>query len=90
MTKNEADRGAFKTPTLRDVTRHPPFGHDGSFTTLREVVELYNRGGKKNPYLDVKLEPLGLSPSEVDAIVAFIESLEGEGYQDTAPRVFPQ
>ncbi len=47
-------------------------------------------GPEKNPYLDVKLEPLGLSPGEVDAIVAFLESLEGEGHQDKAPRAFPQ
>ena len=57
VTKKDADRGAFKTPTLRDVTRHPPYQHDGSVSTLREVVELYNRGGHKNPYLDVKMEP---------------------------------
>jgi hypothetical protein len=36
------------------------------------------------------LEPLGLSPVEVDAIVAFLESLEGDGYQDKAPRAFPR
>jgi cytochrome c peroxidase len=40
VTKNEADRGAFETPMLRDVTKHPPYLHDGSVTTLREVVEL--------------------------------------------------
>jgi cytochrome c peroxidase len=90
VTKNEADRGAFKTPTLRDVTKHPPFLHDGSVASLREVVELYNRGGRKNPYLDVKMEPLGLTPSEIDAIVAFLHTLEGEGYQDKAPAAFPQ
>jgi cytochrome c peroxidase len=90
VTKKDADRGAFKTPTLRDVTRHPPYQHDGSVSTLREVVELYNRGGHKNPYLDVRMEPLGLSPTEVDAIVAFLETLEGQGYQDKAPQAFPQ
>jgi cytochrome c peroxidase len=90
VTKSEADRGSFKTPTLRDVTRHSPYAHDGSIATLREVVELYNRGGHKNPYLDVKIEPLGLSGDEVDAIVAFLQSLEGEGYQDKAPSRFPQ
>jgi cytochrome c peroxidase len=78
------------SPTLRDVTKHPPYLHDGSESSLREVVELYNRGGNKNPYLDVKMEPLRLSPAEVDAIVAFLESLEGEGYQDKAPAAFPQ
>ena len=59
--------------------------HDGSIATLREVVELYNRGGEKNPYLDPKIEPLRLSPAEVDALVAFMEALDGEGYQDTPP-----
>ena len=58
---------------------------------MREVVELYNRGGNQNPYLDVKLmEPLRLSPAEVEAIVAFLHSLQGEGYQDKAPQAFPQ
>jgi cytochrome c peroxidase len=90
VTKSESDRGAFKTPTLRDVTKHSPYLHDGSESSLREVVELYNRGGNKNPYLDVKMEPLRLSPAEVDAIVAFLESLEGDGYQDKAPAAFPQ
>ena len=90
VTKSESDRGAFKTPTLRDVTKHSPYLHDGSESSLREVVELYNRGGNKNPYLDVKMESLRLSPAEVDAIVAFLESLEGDGYQDKAPAAFPQ
>jgi cytochrome c peroxidase len=90
VTKAAADRGAFKTPALRDVTRHPPYMHDGSVATLREVVALYNRGGTKNPHLDVKLEPLGLSDAEIDALVAFLGSLEGEGYHDTAPEEFPR
>jgi cytochrome c peroxidase len=86
----ESDRGRFKTPTLREVTRHAPYMHDGSVATLREVMELYNRGGNKNPYLDPKIEPLHLTPAEMDALVAMMKALEGEGYQDTAPTSFPQ
>ncbi len=86
----ESDRGRFKTPTLREVTKHAPYMHDGSIATLREVVELYNRGGDKNPYLDPKIEPLKLTPAEVDALVEFMKALDGEGYQDTAPKTFPQ
>ena len=86
----ESDRGRFKTPTLREVTKHAPYMHDGSIATLREVVEFYNRGGNKNPYLDPKIEPRKLTPSEVDALVEFMKALEGEGYQDTPPKVFPQ
>ena len=90
VTKNKTDMGAFKTPTLRDVTKHAPYMHDGSQQTLREVVEWYNRGGEKNPYLDPKISPLHLTPAEVDALIAFMDALDGEGYQDRAPRSFPQ
>jgi len=86
----DGDRGAFKTPTLREVTKHPPYMHDGSLATLREVVELYNDGGRKNPWLDPKIKPLGLTDSEIDALVALMQALEGEGYQDTPPGSFPQ
>jgi cytochrome c peroxidase len=89
VTKDPMDHGAFKTPTLRDVTRHAPYMHDGSVATLKEAVELYNRGGDKNPYLDPKIQPLHLSPAEVDALVAFMHALDGEGYMDTAPAHFP-
>jgi cytochrome c peroxidase len=86
----EADRGAFKTPTLRDVSAHAPYMHDGSIATLREVVEYYNRGANRNSYLDPKIEPLGLTAVEVDALVAMLEALDGEGYQDTPPTSFPR
>jgi cytochrome c peroxidase len=89
-TQDEADLGAFKTPTVREVTKHPPYMHDGSVATLREVVELYNRGGEPNPHLDPKIEPLDLTEEEIDALVAFMEALEGEGYMDTPPSTFPQ
>ena len=87
--RRDADRGAFKTPTLREVTKHAPYMHDGSVATLREVVELYNDGGRKNPWLDPKIKPIGLTESEIDALVAFMQALEGEGYQDTPPTNFP-
>lgn len=89
VTGNPADRGAFKTPTLREATRRAPYMHDGSIATLREVVELYNRGGIANPHLSPRIEPLQLDDDEIDALVAFLESLEGEGYEDTPPRTFP-
>ena len=90
VTKKAEDRGAFKTPTLRDVGKHPPYMHDGSLKTLRDVVEFYNKGGNKNPTLDTRMKPLNLSAEEVDALVAFMEARDGEGYQDTAPKAFPE
>ena len=64
--------------------------HDGSLPTLHEVVEFYNRGGNRNPNLSPRLVPLGLSRTEVDSLVAFLETLNGEGWQDVAPRTFPR
>jgi cytochrome c peroxidase len=90
VTKKAADRGAFKTPTLREITKHAPYMHDGSVATLKDVMELYNRGGDSNPYLDPKVQPLNLTPGEIDAVVAFMQALDGEGYQDVAPRAFPR
>lgn len=91
VTKNPADLGAFKTPTLRDVTRHAPYMHDGSVATLRDVMDLYNRGGDRNPHLDPKVgEPLHLDDSEIDALIAFMKALDGTGYEDVPPTRFPQ
>jgi len=90
VTEAEIDRGAFKTPTVRDITKHAPYMHDGSIETLREVVEYYLKGGNPNPTLDPKIQPLELNDEEVDALVAMMEALDGEGYQDTAPAAFPQ
>lgn len=90
VTRREEDTGAFKTPTLRDCRKHPPFMHDGSIATLREVVLHYDRGGTRNPWLGEEMRPLNLSAREVDALVAFLEALDGEGYQDTPPGSFPR
>lgn len=84
------DRGAFKTPGLRDVTKHAPYMHDGSLTTLREVVEFYNRGGNDNPWRSLRLAPLGLTAREMNDLVAFLEALESPGEVDRAPRLFPR
>jgi cytochrome c peroxidase len=90
VTGKPRDRGAFKTPGLRDVSKHPPYMHDGSLATLRDVVEFYNRGGIPNPTKTGRLRPLGLPPREVDALVAFLQSLDGEGYEDRPPAHFPR
>lgn len=77
VTKNEDDRGAFKTPTLRDVARTAPYMHDGRIETLEDVVDLYNKGGEPNQWLDKKLRPLNLSEKEKRSIVTFLKNLNG-------------
>jgi cytochrome c peroxidase len=89
VTKAGDDRGAFKTPTLRDVSLHAPYMHDGSVPTLRAAVEIYNQGGIPNQHLDPKIKPLGLTDSEVDVLVKFMQALKGEGYLDKPPSSFP-
>jgi cytochrome c peroxidase len=86
----EEDKGAFKTPGLREVSKHGPFMHDGSMATLRETVVHYDIGGIENPWLSPKIEKLDLTDEEIDAVVAFMEALEGEGYMDVAPTAFPK
>ena len=71
------------------MTLHAPYMHDGSVPTLRAVVELYNKGGIRNPHLDRKIKPLGLTDPEIDALVMFMEALTGEGYLDKPPKSFP-
>jgi cytochrome c peroxidase len=77
VTGLERDRGAFKTPTLREVARTAPYMHDGSLATLEDVVEFYDAGGRPNPNLDPGLEPLNLTAEEKAALVAFLRSLSG-------------
>jgi cytochrome c peroxidase len=62
MTKREEHKGAFKTPTLRDVASRPPFMHDGSLRSLAEVVAFYNRGGTPNSWLSADIRPRGPRP----------------------------
>ena len=91
MTKNETDKGAFKTPTLRDVARRGPYMHDGSEKTLDEVVAFYNRGGVKNPWLSSDVKPLKLTAQEQKDLVAFFQSLTGEIDREVGrPPTLPQ
>jgi len=77
-TKIHSDKGAFKTPTLRNIAETAPYMHDGSLKTLRDVVDFYVGGGNSNEGLDKEMKPLNLTRSERDDLVAFLESLTGE------------
>ena len=90
VTKQDKDRGAFKTPTLRDITRTAPYLHDGSEPTLESVVEYYNKGGFANPWLDVQMKPLNLTDSEKQDLVAFLKALDSQPPLEIAPPDLPQ
>ena len=75
VTKKEADRGKFKTPTLREVGRTGPYMHNGRFKTLAEVVQHYNFGGvtdEANDYRDERLQVLYLVEEQVNDLVKFL------------------
>ena len=79
LTGQDEDRGAFKTPTLRQVAQTAPYMHDGSIATLEGVIDLYDRGGEPNDWLDPLIgTPLGLTDDEKADLLAFLESLTGE------------
>lgn len=77
VTRSPADRGAFKTPTLREIARTAPYMHDGSLPTLESVVEFYDGGGRANPGLDREVRRLNLSPRDKKDLVAFLQALTG-------------
>jgi cytochrome c peroxidase len=79
VTGNPADKGLFRTPSLRNVTLRPYFMHDGSLKSLREVIDYYNRGGNRGaPNLDGRIQPLYLSEEEILAMLAFLGTLNSE------------
>jgi len=90
VSKAESETGAFKTPTLRNVTQTAPYMHDGSEATLADVIKLYDRGGNKNKWLSKEMRPLELTAGEKDDLVAFLESLTGDAPRVQVPTAFPQ
>lgn len=90
VSGDPADRGRFRTPSLRNVAVTGPYMHDGSVTTLAEAVAHFNAGGRnivrgalagdgrRNPNKDPRIRALGLSSAEQADLVAFLESLTDE------------
>lgn len=91
VTKQDADYGSFKVPSLRDVAITGPYMHDGSLKTLEDVVDYYNRGGIPNSHLNPLIKPLCLSEEKKAALVSFLHALSGEGWQHAIePAYFPE
>ncbi|HET6511709.1 MAG TPA: cytochrome c peroxidase [Candidatus Kapabacteria bacterium] len=95
-----ADRGAgnhrFRTPSLRNLETTAPYMHDGTFKTIDDVIEYYDRGIALNPQLpkssiDPRFRPLGLTDAEKRALKAFLLTLRDDSWEDFAvpPSVVP-
>jgi cytochrome c peroxidase len=79
VTGDAADEGAFKTPTLREVSRTAPYFHHGAFPTLESVVDFYDRGGGsglglKVPNQDPDVRPLKLTPKQRQELLIFMRN----------------
>jgi cytochrome c peroxidase len=70
-------KGAFKTPTLRDIELTAPYMHNGLYRTLEEVIDHYDRGGDVTENLDRNIQPLELTAGEKADLLAFLKSLTG-------------
>ncbi len=96
ITRNPADEGRFKIPTLRNVAVTGPYMHDGSLNTLTEVLAMYNHGGlqtlagplrgdgRLNPHKDKRLRSFALTAEEVQQLISFLHALT-----DSAALHFP-
>jgi cytochrome c peroxidase len=86
VTLRPSDIGAFKTPSLRDIAATAPYMHDGSIQTLEEVIELYDKGGEANPFLDSGIRPLNLTAQEKADLLALLNSLTGPRFVNLTPK----
>jgi cytochrome c peroxidase len=85
ITGKRGDEGKFKVPTLREVVHTAPYMHDRRFQKLDEALEFYRKGGQPGPHLDSRIAPFFLdAPAKAD-LLAFLESLSGEGWQRIQP-----
>jgi cytochrome c peroxidase len=84
VTKDEKDKGTFRTPSLRNVAQRDPYMHNGVFQSLEEIIDFYNRGGGTVARKSPLLQPLELSNGEKRDLLAFLQALTGE-----LPRVIP-
>ena len=92
VTQNEADRGKFSTPSLRNVALTAPYMHDGRFSTLEEVIEHYSQSVKRSTTLDPNIAKhpesgLQLSAEDKRALVAFLKTLTDEKYQTNIAQI---
>ncbi len=72
VTELPTSVGRFKTPTVREVAKTAPYMHDGSISTIAEVVDFYDKGGQPNPNLDRGMRPLRLTDQEKRDLVQFM------------------
>jgi len=95
VTNDPSQRGGFKVPSLRNITKTAPYMHSGRFKDLRETVAFYTdgrghavpEGEKLNIHWHI-WEPR-LAEHELDRLVDFLGALDDESYMPATPKVLP-
>ena len=91
VTNVESEKGAFKTPSLRNIALTAPYLHDGSRKNLKEVLDFYVGGGNSNPHRDKEIRPLDfLTGQEQADLMEFMKSLTGEMPPNVGPPAIQQ
>lgn len=80
VTGNRSDNGKFKATTLRNIMLTAPYMHDGSLATIDDVLEHYNTGGKSSLNKDPLIHDLNLTPLQLSALKAFMNTLTDTSY----------
>ncbi|PCI97258.1 MAG: cytochrome-c peroxidase [Flavobacteriales bacterium] len=80
LTNKEEDRALFKVPTLRNINLTGPYMHDGSFNTLEEIINHYEKGGNNNPQKSEKIGGFKLTNNERLNLIHFLESLTDSSF----------
>ena len=87
VTEDPDDRWKFRTPGLRNVDMTRPYMHNGSLSTLEDVIAFYDGGGIPNELLDPLIQPLGLTAAERADLVSFLRSLTSPAVDELMTRV---
>lgn len=82
ITQDPQDRWKYKTPSLRNIALTAPYMHNGSLSSLEEVIRFYNQGGVGNETLDPLIKPLNLTETEIGELVAFLHALTGSNVSE--------
>ena len=85
FVKVKVMKGAFKTPTLREITRTAPYMHNGEYQTLEEVIDHYVKGGVDKSSLSPDMKPVKLTQQEKNDLVDFLKTLSEPSNPITVP-----
>jgi cytochrome c peroxidase len=80
------DIGSFRTPSLRNVELTAPYFHNGSASTLKDVIQFYMKGGGDDPRRDWELHPLTLSNEDQEDLIEFLKSLTSDDLRQSTPK----